>query len=70
MKTEEGKYIYCITGTKADLEDFGPIGIGGRGDVVYTISLDGIAAVVSNAPLKKYSVAEKTSFPTSRSLKK
>jgi hypothetical protein len=53
----KGKYIYCIVEAKAEVEYFGPFGIGGRGDEVYTISLDGIAAVVSDAPITKYSVA-------------
>ena len=33
---KEGKYIYCIIETKID-RNFGPIGIGGRGDEVSTI---------------------------------
>jgi hypothetical protein len=33
---------------------FGPLGIGGRGDDVYSICFDDIAAVVSNSPIKKY----------------
>ncbi|MEW6375292.1 MAG: GvpL/GvpF family gas vesicle protein [Thermodesulfobacteriota bacterium] len=53
----EGKYIYCIIEAKGKVEHFGPIGIGGRGDELYTICFDDIAAVVSNAPIKKYSVA-------------
>ena len=52
----EGKYIYCIIKTKGDPEQFGPIGIGGRGDVLHTICFDDIAAVVSGSPIKKYSV--------------
>jgi hypothetical protein len=53
----EGKYIYCITEAKGKPEQFGPIGIGGRGDKLYSICFDDIAAVVSNSPIKKYSVA-------------
>ena len=52
----EGKYIYCITEAKGKPEQFGPIGIGGRGDKLYSICFDDIAAVVSNSPIKKYSV--------------
>jgi len=66
--SEEGKYIYCITIAKADLEHFGPIGIGGRGDEVYTISLDGTAAVVSNSPVKKYSVARENVISHERAI--
>ena len=53
----EGKYIYCIIETKGQPQQFGPIGIGGRGDEVYAICFDDMAAVVSNSPIKKYSVA-------------
>jgi hypothetical protein len=55
--TNEGKYIYCIIEAKGRSEEFGPIGIGGRGDVLYTICFDDIAAVASDAPIKKYSVS-------------
>ena len=49
---KEGKYIYCITGSN-QFQSFGPLGIGGRGDEVYTICFNDIAAVVSNSPVKK-----------------
>ena len=39
------------------MERFGPIGVGGRGDEVYTIRFDNIAAVVSNSPIAKYSIS-------------
>ncbi len=51
----DGKYIYCIIG--ADCEcDFGPIGIGGRGDLVSTIGFEGISMVVSDHPLNRFVV--------------
>jgi hypothetical protein len=53
----EGKYIYCIIEAKDKSEQFGSIGIGGRSDVVYTVCFNNIAAVVSNSPIKKYSVS-------------
>lgn len=53
---KEGKYIYCITALN-EAESFGPIGIGGRGDDVYAISFDNIAAVVSNSPVISYPVS-------------
>jgi len=59
----EGKYIYCIIETKGKEERFGPLGIGGRGDELYAICFDDIAAVVSNAPIKKYSVARENLIP-------
>lgn len=59
----EGKYIYCIIETKGKEERFGPLGIGGRGDELYAICFDAIAAVVSDAPIKKYSVARENLIP-------
>ena len=53
---EEGKYIYCIIHQGQRLE-FGPIGIGERGDTVYTVGFQEIGAVVSSSPLKKYSTS-------------
>jgi len=53
---KEGRYIYCIIGSDRRLT-FGPGGIGGRGDQLYTISVDGLAAVVSDSPIKTYSLA-------------
>jgi len=52
---EEGKYIYCIIGTNEG-RNFGPIGIGGRGDVVTTISYEDLSAIISNFPMDKYVV--------------
>ncbi|MEK6590836.1 MAG: GvpL/GvpF family gas vesicle protein [Nitrospinota bacterium] len=61
---DEGKYIYCIIDDVKGqtlhcnpAESFGPIGIGGRGDELYTICFQDIGAVVSNSPIKKYSVS-------------
>lgn len=45
----EGKYLYGIIGTK-DARDFGPIGVGIRGDRVETIVYRDLSAVVSNVP--------------------
>ncbi|MEA2491567.1 MAG: hypothetical protein QOH21_3359, partial [Acidobacteriota bacterium] len=49
-ETEQGKYVYCIIKTEAQ-KDFGPVGIGGRGDRVYSVQYREFAAVVSNCPL-------------------
>ena len=60
-----GKYIYCIigsprpsprSGTERSI-DFGPIGIGDRGDEVYTICYEDIGAVISSSPITKYPVS-------------
>ena len=52
---KEGKYIYCIVGTKQE-RNFGPIGIGGRGDDVLTIGYNDLSMVVSNHPMTKFVV--------------
>ena len=49
----EGKYVYCIIEC-ATPRTFGRLGIGGRGDEVYTIHHGGLAAVVSDTPLVVY----------------
>lgn len=54
--TEEGKYIYCIVETKQE-RNFGPIGIGDRGDEVLTIGYNDISMVVSNHPMTKLVVS-------------
>jgi hypothetical protein len=46
----DGKYIYCIIASEYDI-NLGPIGIGGRGDLVSTIGFDGLCMVVSDYPL-------------------
>jgi hypothetical protein len=61
VATKEGKYIYCIMDSNQP-QSFGPLGIGGRGDEVYTICFDDIAAVVSNAPIKKYRISRENSL--------
>ncbi len=62
----EGKYIYCIIETKGKSEQFGPLGIGGRGDLVYAFSLNDVAVVISDAPIKKYSVSRENLIPHER----
>jgi hypothetical protein len=64
----EGKYIYCIIETKGKEERFGPLGIGGRGDELYAICFDDIGAVISDAPIKKYSVAREYLIPHERAI--
>jgi hypothetical protein len=46
----ERKYVYCIIGAQKPAT-FGKIGIGGRGDEVYTIPHRELAAVVSDTPI-------------------
>ncbi len=44
---ESGRYVYGILQTR-DRIDFGKVGIGGAGEMVYTVNYQDIAAVVSN----------------------
>src|SRR5688500_1889634 len=48
-----GMYVYNVIETD-EPKSFGNIGIGGRGDEVYTIPYKGLAAVVSRTPLVVY----------------
>jgi Gas vesicle synthesis protein GvpL/GvpF len=57
----EGKYVYCIIET-SEPRSFGPMGIGGRGDEVYTVRHKGMAAVVSNTPLVVYDPTRENVF--------
>jgi gas vesicle protein GvpL/GvpF len=52
-KSTSGVYVYCIIEC-SDPRGFGKIGIGGRGDEVYTVHYRDLAAVVSRAPLQVY----------------
>jgi hypothetical protein len=52
---KEGKYIYCIIGTEQE-RNFGPIGLGGRGDEVLTIGYNDLSMVVSSHPMAKFVV--------------
>lgn len=63
----EGKYIYCIT-EGVEEESFGPLGIGGRGDELTTITYLDIAAVVSDSPIKRYPVSRENSLAHERAI--
>ncbi len=52
---KDGKYIYCIITSNYD-SNFGPIGLGGRCDLVTTIGIGGLCMVVSDHPLTKFVV--------------
>ena len=54
MSAKEGKYIYCIIASGGVSEKFSSIGIGDRGDEVYSVCYEDIAAVVSNSPIVSY----------------
>lgn len=57
----EGKYVYCIIEAR-EPRSFGPIGIGGRGDEVYTVHYKELCAVVSNTPLVVYDPTRENVF--------
>ena len=52
---KDGKYVYCIIATSYEC-NFGPIGIGGRGDLVSSIGFQGLSMVVSDHPLNHFVV--------------
>src|SRR5213593_3666022 len=52
-KTDSGVYVYSII-ELSEPRTFGKIGIGGRGDEVYTVHYKDLAAVVSRTPLMVY----------------
>lgn len=55
MKEKEGKYIYCIIGAEQE-RNFGPLGIGARGDEVLTIGYEDLSMVISSFPFSKLNV--------------
>ena len=63
----EGKYLYCIIAADVP-KTFGPLGIGGRGDEIYTVCFNDIAAVVSSSPIKKYPVSRENLIPHERAI--
>ncbi len=69
MSNGEGCYIYGIIATDQRRE-FGPIGIGARGDVVYTLPYQGLAAIVSRSPVVKYAVTRDNSMAHARVVEK
>ncbi len=66
---KEGKYIYCIIGTNQE-RNFGPIGIGGRGDEVLTIGYDDLSMVVSSYPMTKFIVSRENMLAHMRVIEK
>lgn len=65
----EGIYIYSIIAAKQRRE-FGPIGIGQRGDVVYTLHYQDLAAVVSHSPIVQYAVTRDNSLAHAKVVEK
>jgi hypothetical protein len=57
----EGKYMYCIIEC-ASPKSFGPIGIGGRGDELTTVSYRNLSAVVSHSPIIEHRVSRENTM--------
>ncbi|MDP8215015.1 MAG: GvpL/GvpF family gas vesicle protein [Candidatus Euphemobacter frigidus] len=53
---DEGKYLYCVI-NESNERNFGPIGIGGRGDEVHTLCFRDLACVISPTPMTKYVIS-------------
>ena len=69
MINGEGKYIYGIIKAKQKRE-YGPIGIGGRADGVYTLCYQNLAAIISSSPIVKYPVTRDNSITHAKVLEK
>ncbi|MCK4326511.1 GvpL/GvpF family gas vesicle protein, partial [bacterium] len=55
---DEGKYLYCVINESQE-RNFGPIGIGDRGDEVHTLCFRDLACVISSTPMTKYVISRK-----------
>lgn len=64
---DEGRYIYCIIESN-ETRNFGPLGIGGRGDEVYTVCYHDLAAVISKTETMKYPVNRQNTIAHQRVL--
>lgn len=69
MNSGEGRYLYGVTASNQRRE-FGPIGIGARGDVVYTLPYRDLAAIISRSPIEKYAVSRENLLTHSKILEK
>ncbi|MBU4047959.1 GvpL/GvpF family gas vesicle protein [bacterium] len=54
----EGKYLYCVINEEQS-RNFGPMGIGDRGDEVYTLGFRDLACVISSTPMTKFVISRK-----------
>lgn len=65
----EGLYVYCIIGT-GEARNFGPCGVGRRGDPVTTIAYRDLGAVVSSISMDRYVVGQETMLSHERVIEK
>lgn len=70
VESKEGIYIYCVIDFKeGDPEkNFGPLGIGERGDELRSLSYKDVAVVISNSPIKKYPVSRENCLAHERAV--
>jgi hypothetical protein len=68
-ESKEGFYVYGIIAV-AQRREFGPLGIGARGDLVYTLPYRDLAAIVSRSPIVKYAVTRENSLAHARVLER
>jgi len=61
LNTEGGRYIYCMIATGEERR-FDLPAIGGRGNEIYSISYQDIAAVVSASPVIKYPISRENTM--------
>jgi len=66
---KEGKYIYCIINSNHS-QIFDSVGIGDRGDKLYTICFNNIAAVVSDSPIIKYPISRENTLAHEKAIEK
>lgn len=69
MNNKEGFYIYGIIAAN-QRRDFGSIGIGDRGNEVYTLPYRDLSAIVSRSPIVKYAVTRDNSMAHAKVLEK
>jgi len=68
-KKADGYYIYGVI-AESSRRQFGPIGIGGKGDLVYTLPYQELAAIISRSPVVKYPVTRENSMAHIKVLEK
>ena len=64
---DKRKYLYCVIQTK-EPQQFGPLGVGGRGDPLMTVHWEDMACVVSDSPLDDYPVSREYTLEHHRAI--
>ena len=63
----EGKYMYCVIEGNS-VKNFCPVGVGGRGDELTTVTYHDLSAVVSNSPIQEYRVTRENTMTHQRAI--